>query len=211
MKVLLSTAYWPNLHYFIHLLQAEEVLIEQHDSYHKQSYRNRCRILSANGALDLFIPVRKAEGAQTTQFTQIAYTDNWMIKHWRAITSAYSNSPYFEFFEAEIAPFYTQRFELLQEYNQLQLATIFRLLQVKKTIALTETFVKSPENTNDLRGIIHPKVDFREDKNIAHLAEHAYYQTFGSKFGFVPNLSILDLLFNEGLGAKDYLLGKNRS
>lgn len=208
MKILLGTAYWPNLHYFYHVLRAEEVLIEQHDSYHKQSYRNRCRILSANGPLDLCIPVKKMNGAGTTQFTQIAYHDNWMIRHWRAITSAYNNSPYFEFFETEISVFYTQRFGLLQDYNQQQLITLLRLLKLKKPIAMTDTFVKLHENVGDLRDAIHPKVNFQEDSSAANLLSTPYYQTFGNKFGFQPNLSILDLLFNEGLGATDYLLGK---
>src|SRR5688572_3856586 len=99
MKVILSTAYWPNLLYFHHLMNSEEVLIEQWENYSKQSFRNRTEILSANGVLSLSIPVIHTSSKQLTRNLRINYKENWQIRHWRAITSAYNNSPFFEYFE----------------------------------------------------------------------------------------------------------------
>lgn len=206
MNPLLETAYWPNLHYFYYLLNYPEPLIEQFDSYHKQSFRNRCQILTANGKLDLSIPVKKNAGRGITKEVELSYVENWQIKHWRAISSAYGNSPYFEFFEAEIYPFYTTRFQFLVDYNTSQLKLIFKLLKIKKEIALSIKFEKQPELFADLRTRIHPKKDFKEDPSVQELLQTPYYQTFENKFPFHPNLSILDLLFNKGLEAKGYLM-----
>ena len=96
MKVLLSTAYWPNLHYFFYLLNSDEAVIEQHDHYQKQSYRNRTRILSANGPLDLQIPVKKSAQKEEVTGIEISHTESWRQIHWVAICSAYGKSPFFE-------------------------------------------------------------------------------------------------------------------
>lgn len=205
MNVLLGGAYWPNLHYFYYLLHAEHLTIEQHDSYQKQSYRNRCRILSANGPLDLCIPIRKALPGQKLKDVQIADTDNWRMRHWRAITSAYRNSPYFEFFEADIWSFYSAPCGPLLTYQLQQLTVLLRLLRVKKEIALTTDYEKAPLQVLDLRETIHPKRDYRGDARVAGVLNQPYYQTFGGKLAFAANLSVLDLLFNLGLDALSYL------
>lgn len=203
MNVLLTTAYWPNLHYFYYLLNANQVTIEQHEHYQKQSYRNRTSILTANGVLDLTIPVKKTGDKQFIKDLEISYTENWQIKHWRAITSAYKNSPYFDFFEEDIKDFYTTEYSLLLQYNKKQLETVFKLLRQKKTILFSSEFEKETAEV-DLRELIHPKKQFKQDNRVATLLENSYYQTFDTKFGFTPNLSILDLLFNKGLESLDY-------
>lgn len=200
--VLLSTAYWPNLHYFYYVINAAEVNIEQHDSYQKQSYRNRARILSANGVLDLNIPVKKGNDGITG--VEISYKEDWQRKHWRAITSAYKNSPYFDFFEKEIEIFYERQYPRLLEYNTLQFKTILKILRLKKEIGFTNAYEKTPQAL-DLRHHIHPKINFENDTEAAKLLLRPYYQTFQYKFGFVPNLSILDLLFNTGMDTVGYL------
>ncbi len=206
MKALLSTAYWPNLHYFFYLVNSESVAIEQHEHYQKQSYRNRSRILSANGPLDLSIPVKKTAPKILTKDLEICYRENWQIRHWRAITSAYKSSPYFDFFEDEIRFFYEQRFETLLDFNLQQLNTLFKILRLNQTIVLTRTFETQVDpGQTDLRNLIHPKVDFTTDTLVTSTLLKAYYQTFGDKFDFLPNLSILDLLFNTGLESKTYL------
>jgi hypothetical protein len=205
MTCLFSTAYWPNLHYFRYLLQAEDIRIEGAENYQKQSYRNRTRILSANGPLDLQIPILKKLPKERTDQVCISYQEAWQIRHWRAITSAYRNSPYFEHFEPEIEIFYTTRFDSLLEFNTLQLQAIFRILRLNKPLSLTQVYEKAPEGLNDLRALIHPKKDPRQDPNMSPGLSLPYYQTFDTKFGFIPNLSILDLLFNTGLGATRYL------
>jgi hypothetical protein len=208
MTPLLETAYWPNLHYFYYVINSDTITIEQHESYHKQSFRNRTQVLTANGKLDLSIPVKKVQEPGTTQQVEISYAENWQIKHWRAITSAYKNSPYFDFFEDEIRFFYDTQINSLLEYNQLQLRLILKILKLKKEILLTTDYQKNAETFIDLRNKIHPKLDFTNDQNVSDLLTMSYYQTFENKFPFHPNLSILDLLFNRGLQSIDYLKQK---
>ncbi len=205
MNVLLSTAYWPNLHYFYYVLNSKKCVIENFENYHKQSFRNRTQILAANGKLDLSIPVKKLNTKELLKDVEIAYTENWQTNHWRAITSAYKNSPYFEFFEEEINYFYNKEFKFLMELNNEQLHLILKLLKIKKEISSTPFFEKEPTAFLDLRNSIHPKISFTEDKIVASKLTTPYYQTFESKFPFHPNLSILDLLFNKGLETVEYL------
>lgn len=203
MNVLLSTAYWPNLHYFYYIFNGDKIVIEQHDNYTKQSYRNRTRILTANGSLDLTIPIKKNAHKELVAGLQISYSEPWQTKHWRAITSAYKNSPYFDFFEDDIKKMYTTDYEYLIDYNLEQLKIIFLLLRIKKEIILSTEYIKEPENTIDRREHIHPKKTFSKDGSDNFLLK-PYYQTFESKFGFTPNLSILDLLLNKGLDTLHY-------
>jgi len=205
MNVLTSTAYWPNLHYFYYVLNSDKFVIENFENYHKQSFRNRTQILSANGKLDLSIPVKKINTKELIKNVEISYTENWQTNHWRAITSAYKNSPYFEYFEEEIHYFYSKQFNSLIELNTEQLRLILKLLKIKKEIAFTSTFEKESLDFIDLRNTIHPKINFREDKTVDAKLTTPYYQTFESKFPFHPNLSILDLLFNKGLETSTYL------
>ena len=209
MNVLLSTAYWPNLHYFFYLLHADAITIETCENYHKQSFRNRTQILTANGKLDLSIPIKNLSQKQIIKEVEISYQENWQINHWRAITSAYKNSPYFDFFEDEINYFYSKPFKFLMDYNLEQLNLIFKLLKLKKEIALTSAFEKEPTDHFDLRNSIHPKIEFNEDLYVEQLLKTPYYQTFETKFDFHPNLSILDMLFNKGLETQEYLKKNN--
>ncbi|MGZ4098932.1 MAG: WbqC family protein, partial [Bacteroidia bacterium] len=134
MDVLLSTAYWPNLHYFYYVLNADKVRIEKQEHYQKQSFRNRMQLLSANGILDLSIPVKKNNDNGLIPGIEISYKEPWQIKHWRAITSAYNNSPYFEYFEDDLKGFYEHEYQYLFDYNMQQLKTILRILKTKKEI-----------------------------------------------------------------------------
>lgn len=208
MITLLTTAYWPNLHYFYYVLHAESLVIEQHEHYQKQSYRNRTRILTANGPLDLSIPVQKKAAKEFTKDIAISYGDNWQMRHWRAIVSAYKNSPYFDYFEEDIRAFYTNRTELLLDYNSKQLDTLLKLLQLKKNITRSTDFHITGKGLLDGRATGSIKTNFAEDAKVAEALKQPYYQTFESKFPFHPNLSMLDLLFNKGLESLDYLSGK---
>ncbi|MCC6369689.1 MAG: WbqC family protein [Bacteroidia bacterium] len=205
MTILLSSAYWPNLQYLFYLLNAEKVYIEQHEHYQKQSFRNRTQILSANGVLDLSIPVIKKAPKEFTRDIEISYAENWQTKHWRAITSAYKNSPYFEYFEDEVKVFYTQRYQKLLDYNLAQITALFKILKLPKEIQLTEEYIKDASSYTDLRERLHPKKDFLSDTFSSELLLKPYYQTFENKFKFHPNLSVLDILFNKGIETTNLL------
>jgi len=187
-------------------LKAQTVTIEQCENYQKQSYRNRTRIFTANGPLDLSIPVTKRADKELTKDIKISYSENWQIRHWRAITSAYNNSPYFDFFEDDIRYFYTSKFESLLNYNTEQLKLVLKLLRHQKNIELTTCFeMPADPMYEDLRSSIHPKISFKKDGLVKERLEISYYQTFENKFDFCGNLSVLDLLFNKGLDTTGYL------
>ena len=205
MNVLLVTSYWPNLHYFFYVLNASIINIEQFDNYSKQSYRNRTQILSANGILNLSIPIKKNKSEKVVNAIEISYKEDWQKNHWRAITSAYKNSPYFDFFEEDLKVFYSKKYNLLIDYNTDQIKFIIKVLKQKKKIQLTKQYESNPESVIDLRTIIHPKQSYLSDKLVANKLDQSYYQTFENKISFTPNLSILDLLFNKGLHTIDYL------
>jgi hypothetical protein len=191
--VLLSTAYMPPVHYFGLMVSAPEVFIEQHETYQKQTYRNRCEICTANGKLALTIPVIKTNGNHTKiNDIIISEQSNWQVLHWRAIRSAYANAPFFLFYQEEISLFYQTKFENLVDFNHRLMIELMSLAGIEKKISFTDRFEKHPRNLEDYRFSITPKVlpvlfQFRP-----------YYQTFGEKHGFIPGLSLLDLLFNMG-------------
>lgn len=196
-SVILSTAYLPNIHWFSEFVKSDDVTIEACEFFEKQSYRNRCEILTANGKLSLTIPLKRQSDKEIISGKKISYAENWQIKHWRAITSAYKNSPYFEYFEDEFKSFYEHKHEFLLNYNTDLLKLILKTLRIKKNILFTNEYSANNE-PGDLRSKIHPK-EFSE------LPFPAYTQVFSDKFGFVPNLSVIDLLFNKGLETNQYL------
>ena len=197
-SVLLPTAYLPPINYFSALLKNESVFIEQHEHFIKQTYRNRCEIFSSNGILSLSIPLQKNADKEVISRKKISYAEPWQLKHWRAITSAYKNSAYFEYFEDEFKPFYLEEHEFLMEFNTKLTKLILHILRQKKEIQFTNEFVKE-FNGLDLRDAINNKPQTTNPK---------YYQVFAAKYGFIPNLSITDLLFNKGLESVDYLTHK---
>lgn len=205
MTTLLTTAYWPNLLYVYHVLHSELIYIEQFENYQKQSFRNRTQIYTANGVLNLTIPIKNQSPKMLSKDVEISYSENWQINHWRAITSAYKNSPYFEFFETEINSFYTTKILHLIEFNTEQLKTILKLLRLKKDIVFTENYVHDAGPILDLRESIHPKKIIVADDFVNQKLKRPYYQTFETKFGFQSNLSVLDVLFNTGLETINYL------
>ena len=202
-QVLLSSAYLPPIEYFSSIINSKKQLIEKHETYKKQTYRNRCRILGPNGILTLTIPINKPNGNHTkiNEIT-ISYFENWQQIHWRSIESSYNSSPFFLYYKEEFKEIYQKKHKYLFDLNNDFLKLISEFIGIEFTINLTSKFVNNPTNILDLRNIISPKklsqkIDFIK-----------YSQVFANKFGFTPNLSIIDLLFNIGPEAIDYLTNK---
>ncbi len=198
-QILLTTAYLPPIQYFAYLLQNTPVLIEQHENYAKQTYRNRCTILSANGSLSLTIPTIKKSGEKVPiRDVEIDYSTPWQKIHWKALESAYQNSPYFEHIADDLTPFYNTQHKFLFDFNEQLVHTLLTFIEAKPTISYTESYSTTAQsNTLDLRQAISPKVDIALKD--FRFKPQPYYQVFGQKGGFIPNLSIIDLVCNEGL------------
>lgn len=198
-KAILNTAYLPPIQYLAKIVSHSNIEIEVYESYAKQSYRNRCVILSCNGILPLSIPVIKVNGNNTlTKDIVIDYSTNWQKLHWKAIESAYRNSTYFDFVADVLNPFYIRREELLINFNSNLLGEVLNFIQVEKRIAYTKDYLKSyPLDVDDFREVIHPKS--QNLTNDISFEPIKYYQVFDDRFDFQPNLSVIDLLFNEGL------------
>lgn len=189
----LSTAYFPPVAWFAAAQSATIVSIEANEHYIKQTWRNRCSILTANGVLPLSIPTVKRSGEKMPiQTVEISYATNWQRMHWNAIVSAYNKSPYFEYFAHEFEIYFKEKTQYLFDLNLQIIKTLFSCLNLTIPIVATDDFLPlDPENKFDFRYTITPKLEISA-------AFPQYYQVFGHRYDFVPNLSMLDLLFNEG-------------
>ena len=192
--MILPPFYLAPTEYYALLAKADKVLLENCEHYTKQTYRNRCRIVSANGVLDLVIPVEKISRAkQLTRDVRIAGFSDWQLQHWRSIEASYNSSPFFEFYKDDFLPFYEKKWTFLQDFNLAIQDKVLELIDIHPNIELTKTYQTNfDENIIDFREQIHPK----KQSNFVILPN--YYQVFEQKFGFIPNLSIIDLLFNMG-------------
>lgn len=206
MKVLLSSAYLAPIQYYAWMLAADEVLLEQHDHYIKQTYRNRCTIAAADGPLSLTIPIIKPENEKCPmKDIRISDHGNWRHLHWNALKSAYRMSPFWEYYEDDFRPFYEQKWEFLMDYNQALQEKVCELIDFTPNITRTEAFISLSEaGIQDLRDVIHPK---RERTTDGKFQVIPYYQVFKERQGFLPNMSIMDLLMN--MGPESILILKN--
>lgn len=203
--ILLSSAYFGPVSYFTYLSAHAECTIEQHEHFIKQTYRNRSVILGANGPVQLIVPVEKGrEQKISIKDLRIAYDEEWQRNQWRTIFSAYNSSPFFEYYADEIEPFFRKKHTFLFDLNLKITHTILEILEMPLTLKLTQAFEQIQDGTLNLREKISPKAH----RNIAdpRLSLQPYTQVFSDKFGFTPDLSILDLIFNEGPSAHSILL-----
>lgn len=206
---LLSSTYFGPVQWYQKLYRYDRVLIEQWDSYQKQTYRNRCLIATTNGIQALNVPV-----VHSSEF-RISDHGNWRHQHWQALTSAYGDSPFFQYYEDDLRPFFTERWEYLYDFNEAIRQKICELIDISPKVERTEEYQKISEYSEysensdysgksplrDFREAIQPKRPAPDDD----FEPRRYYQVYERKLGFLPNLSILDLLFNMGPESIFYL------
>lgn len=193
MRVLLSTTYFGPIQWYQKLYRAEHVEIEQWESFQKQTYRNRCLIATANGVQALTVPV---EHGDSPLIKDIRLSDhgNWRHLHWNALQSAYGESPFFEYYQDDIRPFFERHWTFLLDFNEEIRQKMCELIDIQPNVSYTEGFIPEESPLTSYRTAISPK----HPQDDADFLPKRYYQVYEQKHGFLPNLSILDLLFNMG-------------
>jgi len=196
---LIHPTYLPNIATFVVIANSERLVFEVCDNYQKQTYRNRTFIYDANGKLPLTIPVVYTQkNRQLYKDIKVSDDENWQELHWKSIQSAYSNSPFFEFYEHDFQSLFTSKFDYLLDFNFKCLEVIYECLELPFDYDETSNFVKTPEDLTDFRQLADHRKEIEQDFK-------PYVQVFDDKHGFIPNLSILDLICNEGPNALIYL------
>ena len=204
MDALICTAYLPPISFFRLAKTHKSILLEAHETYAKQTYRNRCKIMTGNGVLSLTIPVTKPQGNRTlTKDIRIDNSVKWAKEHQRAIESAYRTSPFFEFISDYFVQYYNKEWEFLWDYNLSIIETVTNIIDLDITINETGSYQKDTLGMVDYRNTINPKKNIENYEPIE--LDHKYHQIFAHRFGFAPDLSILDLLCNCGMESILYL------
>ena len=200
MKALLSSTYFGPVQWYQKLNRAEVTQIERWESFQKQTFRNRCVIATTNGLQALTFPIERG-GADLIQDIRISEHGNWRHLHWNALTTAYSESPFFEYYQDDIRPFFEQRWDYLVDFNEAISQKMCELIDIQPQVARTTEFIPEPIDLTDYRSAINPKHPAPD----ADFSPKPYYQVYAQKHGFLPNLSVLDLLFNMGPESIFYL------
>ena len=198
MNVLLSTTYFGPIQWYQKLYRADEAWIERHETFQKQTYRNRCVIATTQGTQALTVPVERGN-SQLIRDIRISDHGNWRHLHWNALQSAYGDSPFFMYYEDDLRPFFEQRWDYLFDFNEAIREKICELIDIQPHVNLTDHFAF--EVAGDFRSAINPKHPAPDPD----FTPRRYYQVYEAKHGFQPNLSIVDLLFNMGPEAIFYL------
>ncbi|WP_372473486.1 WbqC family protein [Capnocytophaga sp. ARDL2] len=198
-KLLIHPSYFPSISHFVAMVQTPELIYEVDDNFQKQTNRNRMYIYSANGLQLLNIPIKHSKEAhQKYRDVKIEYAFDWQKQHFKSLEAAYRTSPYFEFFEDDIRPVFEKKHDFLLDLNLQIHEILIECLGIELPYSkTTEYFKEVEEGIFDARGLINGKKDKNKFKS--------YPQVFDKKHGFINNLSILDLLFNEGRYGVDYL------
>ncbi len=202
MSIVIHPANIPNIATFAAIAQ-NDVCWEVCDNFQKQTYRNRAYICTDRGRLMLNIPIQhvgKDQGRQLYKDVRVENAYNWQRQHWRTLQTAYRTSPYFEFYEDEIAPLYTQTYTHLLAYNLKSIEIICDCLQIAMPQEKTSSFEANLPSQEDFRFLV-------DAKKKLPFTQPVYHQVFGERHGFLENVSVLDLLFNEGPNALGYLKG----
>jgi hypothetical protein len=200
-KILLSSAYFPPVQYLSLIHHSAIALIEKEENYLKQSYRNRCSILTSNGPSALIVPVFSAGPEKIpVKEVRIDYSKRWQQVHLRALISSYRSSAFFEYYFEDFEKLISSNPECLFELNENALRTILKITGISSEIRYTDSFEHEEGKDYDFRYLISPK-----KKIPGNTVFKEYFQVFSNKFGFVPGLSILDLIFNAGPDTINYL------
>ena len=195
MQTLLSTTYFGPIQWYQKLYRAEKVFIERCETFQKQTYRNRCLIATTNGIQALTVPVSSSTpDSCLLSTTRISDHGNWRHLHWNALKSAYGESPFFDYYQDDIRPFFEQRWDYLFDFNEAIREKMCDLLDIQPSVSYTKEFTPSEGLVGDYRSVIRPK----HPEPDPDFTPKRYYQVYEQKHGFLPNLSILDLLFNMG-------------
>ena len=196
-RALLTTTYFGPIQWY-QKLHRMPCILEQHDHFVKQTYRNRCVIATANGTQTLTVPIERYDGTKCPmRDIRISDHGNWRHLHWNALVSAYGETPFFEFYADDLRPFFEKRHTFLFDLNLDIMHTMCQLLDVRPQVTLSEQYIVLPSEDDavvDFREAIRPKHPLPD----ADFNPTPYYQVRAQRHGFLPNLSILDLLFNEG-------------
>ena len=201
-SILIHPCYFGPIDLYCNIAQHKEFVVEKQDNYQKQTYRSRQYIYGANGKLLLNIPIKhrenKTDQHQKYKDIRIENAFKWQRLHWKSLEAAYRTSPFFEFYEDEFAPLYENKAKYLMDFNLMGMKIVFECLQLDFDFETTQKFELKTEHQIDRRHLVNSK---RATK--ANLEE--YIQVFQNKYGYLSNLSILDLLFNKGPSALNYL------
>lgn len=198
-KILISTAYLPPIDLMKLISEAGDIIIESDENFVKQTYRNRCYILSAHGPQLLSVPVYEGSRRKVkVKEVRIDYSKRWQQVHLRAIMSSYRSSPYFDFYFENIERIISEKHEFLFELNMSLIDCILIMLKMKKNLSFSESFEALNNEPYDFRNKINPG-------QAILFPEKRYYQVFDTGKGFIPNLSIIDLIFNMGPESAKYL------
>ncbi|WP_100615663.1 WbqC family protein [Confluentibacter citreus] len=205
MSIILHPTYFPNISHFVAMANADKVIFEVEDNFLKQTLRNRTYIYGANGKLALNIPViHTQKDRQKYKDVKIFNTEKWQDQHWKSLLSAYRTSPFFEYYEDELQPLFQEKADFILDFNFKCFEAICDCLQLELNTSKTKVFQKNIENATDYRYLVDAKKECLKPFE-------AYNQVFQEKHGFINNLSILDVLFNEGPNTLNYLESQNIS
>lgn len=197
-NILIHPGYFPSISHFVAIAQSDLVTFEMDDNFQKQTNRNRMYIYSPNGIQLLNIPVKHSKEAhQKTRDVKLETAFDWQKQHFKSLEAAYRTSPFFEYFEDDIAPIFQKKHTFLMDLNLETMSIVSKCLGLEFDYNETEEYYHEVSDKFDLRGLINGKKDTS--------VFEPYTQVFGEKHGYLNNLSILDLLFNEGRYAMDYL------
>lgn len=197
-SILIHPSYFPSISHYIAMINAEAVTFEMEDNFQKQTNRNRMYIYSPNGIQLLNIPIKHSKTAhQKIQDVKLETAFDWQKQHFKSLEAAYRTSPFFEYFEDDLMPIFTKKHTFLMDLNLQTMELVSKCLGMEFTPKKTTEYFHEVSDQEDLRYLINGKKDTTQLES--------YTQVFGEKNGFLNNLSILDLLFNEGRYAKDYL------